>query len=127
MALTDTAARRAKPTEKPYKLADSGGLYLAVMSEGGKLWRWKYRFEAQREADGHRQLPGCIAGDRHASAIPKPTAARCRRRPDGHGVRQERSAKHGQIENAFETIAQRWLDHWKEDKSLRHVDYKPTA
>ena len=43
MGLTDTTARNAKPTPKPYKLADSGGLYLAVMPTGGKLWRWKYR------------------------------------------------------------------------------------
>jgi hypothetical protein len=42
--LTDTTAKKAKPADKPYKLADSGGLYLAVMPEGGKLWRWKYRF-----------------------------------------------------------------------------------
>ena len=27
MALTDTEIRRSKPTEKPYKLADSGGLH----------------------------------------------------------------------------------------------------
>jgi len=28
MALTDTAARAAKPKDKPYKLADEKGLYL---------------------------------------------------------------------------------------------------
>jgi len=28
MPLTDTAIRAAKPREKPYKLADSGGLFL---------------------------------------------------------------------------------------------------
>jgi hypothetical protein len=37
MALTDTAARNAKPREKEYKLADSGGLYLLVTPAGGKL------------------------------------------------------------------------------------------
>jgi len=35
----------------------------------------------------------------------------------------ERSAKHGQVENAFETIAKGWLEHWKDGKSPRHVDY----
>lgn len=43
MALTDTAARSAKPKEKPYKLADSGGLFLFVTPAGGKLWRQKIR------------------------------------------------------------------------------------
>jgi integrase len=43
MALSDMAIRKAKPREKPYKLADGGGLYLQVQPSGGKLWRQKYR------------------------------------------------------------------------------------
>jgi integrase len=41
--LTDTSIRNAKPKEKPYKLADSGGLYLLVTPNGSRLWRLKYR------------------------------------------------------------------------------------
>ena len=41
--LTDTAIRKAKPTEKSYKLADSGGLYVEVFPNDSKLWRLKYR------------------------------------------------------------------------------------
>jgi hypothetical protein len=43
MALSDLAIKRAKPAPKPYKLADSGGLFLLVTPTGGKLWRLKYR------------------------------------------------------------------------------------
>jgi len=43
MALTDTAIRNAKPKDKPYKVADSGGLYLLINPRGSKLWRIKYR------------------------------------------------------------------------------------
>ncbi|PZQ20895.1 MAG: integrase, partial [Sphingopyxis macrogoltabida] len=43
MALTNTAIRNAKPREKPYKLADSLGLYILVNPTGSKLWRVKYR------------------------------------------------------------------------------------
>ena len=43
MALTDTAIRNAKAKEKPYKVADSQGLYLLVNPRGSKLWRVKYR------------------------------------------------------------------------------------
>ena len=43
MALTDTAIRNARPKEKPYKVADSQGLYLLVNPRGSKLWRVKYR------------------------------------------------------------------------------------
>jgi len=42
--LTDLKARNAKPREKDYKLADSGGLYLFVTSKGSRSWRLKYRY-----------------------------------------------------------------------------------
>ncbi|MBN9254641.1 MULTISPECIES: Arm DNA-binding domain-containing protein [unclassified Mesorhizobium] len=42
--LTDTQVRNAKPTDKPYKLADGGSLHLYVSPAGGKLWRYRYEF-----------------------------------------------------------------------------------
>lgn len=44
MSLTDTAIRRAGAQKKPYKMFDSGGLYLLITPNGGKWWRFKYRF-----------------------------------------------------------------------------------
>ncbi|MGB9151855.1 MAG: integrase arm-type DNA-binding domain-containing protein [Alphaproteobacteria bacterium] len=44
MPLTDTAIRRATAKKKPYKMFDSGGLFLLIMPNGGKWWRFKYRF-----------------------------------------------------------------------------------
>ena len=44
MALSDFAARRAKPREKAYKLSDGDGLHLLVNPSGSKLWRLKYRY-----------------------------------------------------------------------------------
>lgn len=41
--LTDIQLRNAKPTDKPYKLADGGGLYVEVMPSGSKYWRMKVR------------------------------------------------------------------------------------
>ena len=37
-------SENAKPAEKNYKLADSGGLFLLVTKNGAKSWRYKYRF-----------------------------------------------------------------------------------
>jgi integrase len=42
--LTATAVKNAQPSEKPRKLSDGGGLLLEVRPEGGKWWRWRYRF-----------------------------------------------------------------------------------
>lgn len=44
MPLTDTHLRNAKPKDKPYKLFDGDGLYLAVQPNGSKYWRLKYCF-----------------------------------------------------------------------------------
>lgn len=44
MALTDIKVKTAKPKDKPYKLADGGGMYLLINTNGSKYWRMKYRF-----------------------------------------------------------------------------------
>lgn len=38
MALTDTAIRKLRPTDKPFKLGDSARLYLLIKPNGSKLW-----------------------------------------------------------------------------------------
>jgi hypothetical protein len=60
MALTDTAIRKTRPTEKPCKLADGGGLYLLVNPSGSKWWRFKYRFGGARRSFCH-SVPTPIA------------------------------------------------------------------
>ncbi|MBK9584898.1 MAG: tyrosine-type recombinase/integrase [Alphaproteobacteria bacterium] len=44
MKLTNTACRTAKAKDKPYKMADGGGLFLLIKPDGSKYWRMKYRF-----------------------------------------------------------------------------------
>jgi integrase len=47
MPLNEMKIRNAKPKEKFYKISDSNGLYLHVTEKGGKLWRFKYRFDGK--------------------------------------------------------------------------------
>ncbi|EHF6859603.1 integrase arm-type DNA-binding domain-containing protein [Salmonella enterica subsp. enterica serovar Panama] len=47
MALTDAKIRAAKPDEKPYKLADSGNMFLLVHPNGSRYWRLRYRFQGK--------------------------------------------------------------------------------
>lgn len=49
MALTDVAIRQAKPGPKATKLSDEKGMFLLVTPAGGKLWRFKYRFEGKEK------------------------------------------------------------------------------
>jgi len=42
--LTDIKVKNAKSKDKPYRLADGGGLYVLIESDGAKYWRMRYRF-----------------------------------------------------------------------------------
>lgn len=48
-ALTDVAARNARPKAQGYKLSAGGGLYLEVMPNGAKYWRMKYRLAGREK------------------------------------------------------------------------------
>ena len=41
--LTTLQIKSAKPAERAYKLADTGGLFVLVQPNGSKLWRYKFR------------------------------------------------------------------------------------
>lgn len=44
MSLSDLKCRHAKPQTKPYRLFDSGGLYLDILPSHKRVWRFKYKF-----------------------------------------------------------------------------------
>lgn len=120
MALTDTEIRRSKPANTPYKLFDGGGLHLLTAPAGGKLWRWKYRFEGSEKLMALGRYPEVSlanARERRDAARKKlasgtdPMAARM----------AEKAALKVATEHTFEKIAGLWLEHWKGNKSPRHV------
>lgn len=49
MLLNARQVETAKPRDKAYKLADGGGLYLMVNTNGSKYWRMKYRFAGKEK------------------------------------------------------------------------------
>jgi hypothetical protein len=115
--LTDTKIRNAKPQENPYRVLDGLGLHLMVTPSGGKLWRWKYRFHGVEKLMSFGQYPDVpleAARGLHAAArrllatAVDPMAAK----------KAEKAAR----SDSFESVAALWLDHWKVDKSKRHVD-----
>lgn len=113
MALTDTACRQAKPAEKPYKLADSGGLYLLI-NQAGKYWRWDYRHLGKRKTLALGVYPDTSlsqARERHQAA----------RKVLAEGIdpsEQKKADKRGAqlaAANSFEAVARAWLDKYKQD------------
>lgn len=66
MPLSDTAVRNAKAGPKPYKLADSEGLYLLVTPSGGRLWRMNYAFGGKQKTLALGQYPTVKLSDARA-------------------------------------------------------------
>jgi hypothetical protein len=69
--LTDTEIRKAKARAKAYQMTDGRGLFLCVTPTGGKLWRWKYRFNGvgkQMSFGQYPDVPLVDARERHSAA-----------------------------------------------------------
>lgn len=65
MPLSEFSVRNAKTRVKPYKLADSGDLYLAIQPSGSNVWRLRYRFAEKEKTLSFGQYPlVSIAGAR---------------------------------------------------------------
>jgi integrase len=47
--LKDIAVRKAKPSARPKKLFDGGGLHVLIQPTGSKLWRLAYRFAGKQK------------------------------------------------------------------------------
>ncbi len=47
--LTESRIRQTEPSGKPLKLADGGGMYLLVRTDGSRYWRLDYRYDGKRK------------------------------------------------------------------------------
>ncbi len=105
--LTDLACKKAKPADKPYKLADSQGLYLHVSPNGTKAWRWKYRFAGKEKL---------LTIGKYPAFTPKAARqARDRARVDLEaGIdpsaekKRRKAAVATEVLDSFETVARAW-------------------
>ncbi len=121
MPLTDVKVRTANPRPKAYRIPDAKGLHLFVTPSGGKLWRWKYRFDGAQKLMALGKYPEvslATARDRHAAARTKLAAG-----SDPMTVRKaEKIEAKVNAESSFQTVAAEWMRHWKVDKSAQHID-----
>lgn len=108
MPLSDLAIRRAKPTARPQKLADGGGLYLLVQPSGSRWWRFKYRVAGKEKLISlgtYPEVPLSLARQRRDEA----------RQLLAQGIdpsQQKKAAAAARAElgaNTFEVIAREWL------------------
>jgi integrase len=119
MKLSDTAVRKAKPSEKAYKMADGEGMYLEVMPNGSKYWRLKYRFTGKEKRLALGVYPDVSLADarnRRAQARKliaqgiDPSAAKQTKK------RQDKVA----AANTFEAVALEWIEKKSNDWTAAH-------
>jgi integrase len=118
--ISDIQARKAKPKDKPYKLADEKGLYLYITPQGGKLWRFDYRYEGKRKTLSFGAYPDVGLSDARdkrddarklIAAGSDPSAQR----------KALRAANAERAANSFEVIAREWHQTHMADKTEDHA------
>lgn len=57
MSLNDSKIRSLKPSDQPFKVSDSHGLYLLVNPGGSRLWYLKYRINRKKSRLGLGAYP----------------------------------------------------------------------
>jgi integrase len=105
--LTDPAIRNAKPGPKPKRLFDGGGLYLEVSPAGGKLWRWKYRFQGREKRLALGAYPAVGLADAR-------TRAEDARRSLAQGVDPAQAKRSAAVQGeTFGDLAREWFENFE--------------
>lgn len=143
MPLSVKECQNAKPLKKPYKLADSGGLYLLVNPNGSKYWRLKYRYLGVEKlmALGTFPLLSLAEARDGRDKAKKLLASNPPIDPMAQREEERHTAKRN-AENSFKAVALEWHENQKErwsqgyaDKNMRclemnvfpHIGNKPIA
>lgn len=121
MPLTDLACRKAKPQARPFKLSDSGGLYLEVSPKGHKWWRQKYRFNGKEKRLSLGVFPNVsLQQAREKQQAVKETLAK---NIDPGVIRQEeKTLAKIKAAQTFQLVAEEWHTLFKPKWSKSHAD-----
>ena len=120
--LTDKQAANAKPKEKPYKLPDSGGLYLYVAKTGLKSWRMKFRFDGKEKLLTFGSYPDITLKDARNKRDQAKAEILANEDPSGARTRKRQARERERAEQAkllkFEAVARDWFE-------LQHARWTP--
>jgi len=110
MPLTAPAVSNANPAEKPYKLADGGGMYLEVMPNGSKYWRLKYRFAGKEKRLALGVYPKMSLADARKEREKAKDFLKDGKDPSEEMSKKALKAANMTIaENSFESVAREWF------------------
>jgi integrase len=114
--LTDIQPRTAKPKDKPYKLADGGGLFLLINPDGSKYWRMAYRFAGAQRLLAFGKYPDVSLADARKARMAARDKINAGIDP-AQAKRIEKKNKATANANTFEAVAREWhankLETWQ--------------
>ena len=105
--LTEKAVLAARPGDKDYKIADSGGLHLLVTKAGARSWRYKYRFGGKEKLLVIGRHP-VVSLKSARLARDEAKAALAQGRDPALEARRVKLVGAGLDEETFEQVARRW-------------------
>lgn len=118
--LTDAQLRRLKPREKPFKAADSNGLYLHVSPAGGRVWRYRYRFGGREKLLTIGEYPMISLSE--ARAVRDQARRALIEGRDPAALKRQNRLKIESGAHSFEAVARDWLAQVKAPQvSARHA------
>jgi integrase len=123
ISLTDLKVKNAKSQSKNVYLFDGGGLYCLVTPSGGKLWRFKYRFDKKekRLTFGSYPAVSLIDARQHRDEAKKLLSQNI----DPDTARKAQKQASISTKESFEVIAREWFlkyQHtWAESHSKRNM------
>jgi integrase len=120
MPLTDVKIAKAKPQKKPQTMFDGDGLYLLITPTGGKLWRFKYRFEGKEKLLALGAYPEISLADaRERRAIARKQLANG---IDPASVKKAQKQAETEETETFEVVAREWHTKFKPTWAVSHAD-----
>ncbi|GAA0218646.1 tyrosine-type recombinase/integrase [Castellaniella daejeonensis] len=121
MALSETAIKTAKPGEKPRKLSDEKGLYLLLRPNGGRWWRFDYRFAGKRRTISFGIYPDVSL--KAARALRDEARSMVASGVDPSEQRKtEKAAATIAAANSFEDVAREWFARQKPNWAASHAE-----
>lgn len=108
MPLKDAEIRAFKPAEKPYRRADEKGLYVEVMPNGSKLWRFKFRHLGKEDRLPLGAYPEVTLGAARVARDEARALVKQGISPTQERKRANRLSKL-QTENSFASIAEEFI------------------
>ena len=110
--LTNAKVKQAKPKERPYKISDGQGLYVEVMPNGSKYWRYKYRVLMNGKRKEKRLALGVYpeVSLKRARELHAPAHALVSSGGDPSGVRQDAKEEARNSGRTFGELGQDWFD-----------------